>query len=461
MENADTSKVAINIRSLSKVFRLYAKPFDRVKEALLPLSKAYHQPFTALEDVNLIIHKGETVGIVGRNGSGKSTLLQIICGILKPTNGDVFVNGRISALLELGAGFNPEFSGIQNVYLNGTILGMSRSEIDGKIDQIIDFADIGDFIDQPVKSYSSGMFIRLAFAVAINMEPEILIVDEALSVGDEAFQRKCFAQIKKIQEAGGTILFVTHSAGTVVELCSRAILLDSGELLLDGAPIMIVSHYHKMIFAPEDKVKEIKTKMRGLPDRYWLQDNNEGDMPAVIGDEGGDNKRIAEHALDPGEYFDPNMVPVSTVNYESKGARISEPKILNREGERVNILVGGEKYFYSYRVRFDVAAKQIKYGMLIKTLKGVEVSGCSAGREENDGFMTDVGYELEVKFPFRCDLNPGVYFLNAGILGDAGNGEEFLARQMDIAMFRVEQKAAQWSTATVNLVGFPEISRIN
>ncbi len=229
------AELAISLSNVSKCFKRYDRPIDRLKEVLLP-SKNYADDFWALRDINLEIPKGQSVGIVGRNGSGKSTLLQIIAGILTPTTGEVNINGRVSALLELGSGFNPEFTGRQNVFFNGRLLGLDKIEIEQKFEEIAEFADIGDFIEQPVKTYSSGMFVRLAFAVATSTTPDILIVDEALSVGDEAFQRKCFARIQSIQDRGGTILFVSHSASSVVELCKYAVLMSLGEILLSGSP---------------------------------------------------------------------------------------------------------------------------------------------------------------------------------------------------------------------------------
>ena len=240
-----SSDVAIRIQGVSKVYPVYARPHHRLLEMLWPrgANGRFRDEFHALKKIDLEIRKGHTVGIVGRNGSGKSTLLQIICGTLTPTTGSVEVAGRLAALLELGAGFNPEFSGLENVYLNATILGLHRDEIDRRLDEILAFADIGDFINQPVRSYSSGMYVRLAFAVAINVTPDILVVDEALSVGDEAFQRKCFARIEKIRAEGATVLFVSHSAGTVVDLGDHAVLLDGGEMLTQGMPKRVVSLY--------------------------------------------------------------------------------------------------------------------------------------------------------------------------------------------------------------------------
>ncbi|MGL5065359.1 MAG: ABC transporter ATP-binding protein, partial [Microcoleus sp.] len=254
-------ETVISLKNVSKCFKRYQHPGDRLKEMICPERKLADE-FWALQDINIEIPKGETLGIVGRNGSGKSTLLQIIVGTLTPTSGSVNVKGRVSALLELGSGFNPEFTGRQNVFFNAQLLGFNKKEIEEKFDAIAAFADIGDFIEQPVKTYSSGMFVRLAFAVATSVEPDILVVDEALSVGDEAFQRKCFARLQSIQENGGTVLFVSHAATSVVTLCTSAILMDSGELLLAHTPKVVISKYQKLIYADQDKVSELKEDIR-------------------------------------------------------------------------------------------------------------------------------------------------------------------------------------------------------
>ncbi|MEO1373630.1 MAG: ABC transporter ATP-binding protein, partial [Cyanobacteria bacterium J06635_10] len=256
-----SEEIAISLQNVSKCFKRYAHPVDRLKELLLP-QKTYAQEFWALRDINLEVPRGHSLGIVGRNGSGKSTLLQIVVGTLTTTSGEARVNGRISALLELGSGFNPEFTGRQNVFLNGRLLGLEQQQIEAKFDDIAAFADIGDFIEQPVKTYSSGMFVRLAFAVAINVEPDILVVDEALAVGDEAFQRKCFSRIQAIQDSGGTILFVSHSASHVIELCDYAVLLDRGDLLLYGSPKSVITNYHKLIYAPADKIESLREEIK-------------------------------------------------------------------------------------------------------------------------------------------------------------------------------------------------------
>ena len=235
----------ICVKDLSKVYRLYDKPIDRLKESLNIFHKSYHKEYYALNNLSFDIKRGETVGIIGINGAGKSTLLKIITGVLTPTGGNIEVKGKISALLELGAGFNMEYTGIENIYLNGTMMGFSKEEVDKKLDDILDFADIGDFVNQPVKTYSSGMFVRLAFAVAINVEPDILVIDEALSVGDVFFQQKCY---KKIKELAGksTVLIVSHDLNAMTKFCERIIVMSAGQKVFDGEPNEAIAKYFKL-----------------------------------------------------------------------------------------------------------------------------------------------------------------------------------------------------------------------
>jgi ABC-type polysaccharide/polyol phosphate transport system ATPase subunit len=239
------SDIAISVTNLTKTYRIFGHPSDRIKQALTLGRMRFHREFTALQDVSFEIQKGETVGIIGRNGSGKSTLLQLICGILKPTSGEVQVNGRISALLELGAGFNPEFTGRENVYFQGAVLGISKVEMDARFDEIVSFADIGEFIDQPVRTYSSGMYVRLAFAVAVSVEPDVLVVDEALAVGDIAFQRKCFERIRQLLSTKQCIvLFVSHDLRQVERFCSRVIFFQNGQVVADGLALDVCQKYY-------------------------------------------------------------------------------------------------------------------------------------------------------------------------------------------------------------------------
>ncbi len=237
------NNIAISVKELTKVYALYDKPIDRLKEALNPFRKNYHHEFYALKDVSFEIKKGETVGIIGKNGAGKSTLLKMITGVLTPTSGEVKVNGKIASLLELGAGFNPEMTGIENIYLNGSIMGFTKEEIDTKVDAILEFADIGEFINQPVKMYSSGMFARLAFSVAINVEPDVLIVDEVLSVGDTNFQSKSIKKMEEIRNDGTTILFVSHATEQIKRFCTRAIWLENSVIKMIGEQTIVVDQY--------------------------------------------------------------------------------------------------------------------------------------------------------------------------------------------------------------------------
>lgn len=241
------SDVAISVKNLTKTYRIFGHPGDRIKQALTFGQKQYHKEFTALKDVSFEIKKGETVGIIGRNGSGKSTLLQLICGILKPTSGSVEVNGRISALLELGAGFNPEFTGRENVYFQGAVMGFTKAEMDTRFPDIAAFADIDEFIDQPVRVYSSGMFVRLAFAAAVHVSPEIMVIDEALAVGDIAFQSRCFDRIKQLKKQGVTILLVSHSMPQVITSATSALLLDHGRISNYSDDVSVVINEYEAI----------------------------------------------------------------------------------------------------------------------------------------------------------------------------------------------------------------------
>jgi lipopolysaccharide transport system ATP-binding protein len=447
-----SSEIAIKVENLSKCYQMYEAPRDRLKQFVLPrLSRfagrqpqQYFREFWALKDISFEVKKGETVGIIGRNGSGKSTLLQVICGTLNPTGGSIQTTGRIAALLELGSGFNPEFSGRENVYLNASVLGLSTEEIDARFEDIAAFADIGEFIEQPVKTYSSGMMVRLAFAVAINVDPEILIVDEALSVGDELFQRKCFSRIEAIRASGATILFVSHSGGTIVELCDRAVLLDAGEKLAVGEPKQIVGLYQKMLYAPADKRKEIRAQIRRLDDQnatyaiYIEGSRQEQREPSNLA------QRLEES-------YDPNLKPSSTLEYESRGASIDALQLLTITGELVNGLVRGRKYLYRYKVAFDQSATNVRFGMLVKTTSGLALGGAYSAPTLGEAIpLVEAGKSVSVEFLFNCCLNPGVYFLNAGVLGFREREEIFLHRQIDAIAFRVLPLNANTATEFID-----------
>ena len=444
-------ELAIEVRGVGKSFAIYERPHHRLMQQLFPNARRpWFREFHALRDIDFDVRRGETVGIVGRNGSGKSTLLQIICGTLAPTTGSVEVHGRIAALLELGAGFNPEFTGRENVYLNGTVLGLGRDEIDARFDAIAGFADIGEFVEQPVKTYSSGMYVRLAFAVAVNVTPDILIVDEALSVGDEAFQRKCHARIEAMRQDGATILFVSHSAGLVTQMCSEAILLDAGEQLARGTPKFVVARYQKLIYAPANAVEAIRAGIRA-------------ETAVAAGADGAPLATEAAYAiadaLDDG-HFEPGLEPHSTVRYPSRGARILEPHLRSEAGRVVNVVRCGTTYVYTYRVAFDCACRRVRCGMLIKTVSGLELGGAVTAQTADAIDRVEAGAEIEVSFRFRNLLAPGTYFLNAGVLGASDDGEIFLDRHIDIAMFRVLPQPERLATALVDLDVRPEVAQI-
>ena len=285
------SENAIEVKDVTKIYRLYEKPIDRLKESLSLTHKEYHKDFFALNKLSFDVKKGQTVGIIGTNGSGKSTILKIITGVLTPTTGTVMVDGKISALLELGAGFNMDYTGIENIYMNGTMMGFTKKEMDEKLQEILDFADIGDFVYQPVKTYSSGMFVRLAFALAINVEPEILIVDEALSVGDVFFQAKCYRRMEEIRKSGTTILMVTHDMGSIIKYCDKVVLLNRGEFIAEGPAGRMVDLYKKILANQMDSLREeLENDYSGGMDE---DGNTAGDGSQPDADKGAANGRGA------------------------------------------------------------------------------------------------------------------------------------------------------------------------
>ena len=419
-----SSQVAIRVSNLSKCFQIYEKPSDRLLQMLARGFKKYYREFWALKDVSFEVRKGETVGIVGRNGSGKSTLLQMICGTLNPSGGDIKVNGRIAALLELGSGFNPEFTGRENVYMNAAVLGLTKKEIDARYAEIEAFADIGQFIDQPVKTYSSGMSVRLAFAVAINSDPEVLVVDEALSVGDELFQRKCYSRIESIKAKGTTILFVSHSGNIVVELCDRAILMDAGELLLVGEPKEIIGKYQQLLYASQENRADIRSSIALAATVPVLSVDTAVPVPVPV--------------KEPEDYFDAGLKSDCMIETDSQGALIQNPGIKTLDGRPVNTLVRGRKYKYGYQVHFSKSATLVRFGTVIKTKSGFRLGGVlSVPSQDLTIPYVRAGTVIDVEFEFDCILSSGVYFFNAGTFGAQGQDETVLHRLIDAVAFRV------------------------
>jgi lipopolysaccharide transport system ATP-binding protein len=438
---------AIKIQGLTKIYKLYENPMARLREALSPFKRKYHRDFYALNNVSLEIQKGESVGIVGKNGSGKSTLLKIITGVLNPTSGSVAVHGRVSAILELGAGFNPEMTGLENIYLNNALNGFDKRQTDKKIEEIIAFADLGEFIDQPIKTYSSGMKARLAFAVSINVEPDILIVDEALSVGDAAFGRKCFAKMEEIRSKGATILFVSHSEASVVNLCSRAIWISRGEQVIEGAPKLVTGLYMK-------HVNEKKVDMAGIQNEYRRLVAAES-VPSANSEQSASgnvefNERLrSKQATSVREFFSPALTPKSTITYAEKGAKIFDIKVTTTDGEVVNVLKQGGIYTYSYKVEIKTVLKNLQFGFLIKQKNGTPLGGgVFPGKQE---FIPRLSGIHKVNIHFRCELNSGEYFLNCGVLADIDAKNDYAHRILDAYMMKVIEANPQ-ITSSVNFI---------
>ncbi len=339
---------AIEVNNVTKVYKLYKDPVDRLKEAIHPFHKQYSTPFFALRNVSFQVKKGETVGIIGTNGSGKSTILKIITGVIQPSEGTVNVNGKVSALLELGAGFDMDYSGVENIYMNGAILGFSKNEMDQKKDEILDFADIGDFVFQPVKTYSSGMLVRLAFALAINVEPEILIIDEALAVGDAFFQAKCFNKLEAIKVAGTTILFVSHDIMSVKKLCSRAVWLDRGIVREVGEAGEVCEKYLSM------QIEEQNRKKKKLVEQLIL-DNT-----------------VTENAVQAKEKCSFKKIDIDKTAGESgtKAGEILSFYIKDDQNNDVAVLETGRTYYFGLLAKFYEDIDNVLFGFEMENTKG-------------------------------------------------------------------------------------------
>lgn len=427
---------AVVCRGLGKAYRLYRRPRDRLLE-LMGLG-VHHRDYWAVRGVDLEVRRGESMGVLGRNGAGKSTLLQLICGTLRASEGTVVRSGRISPLLELGSGFNPEFTGRENVNLCATILGLRPEEVRERFDDIVAFADIGEFLDQPVKIYSSGMRARLAFAVAVHVDASVLILDEILSVGDAAFQRKCYARLRTMKEQGVTILFVSHAPNAVVELCDRAVLIDGGERLITGEAKPVAQWYQKLIHASASDAVRVREEIRRA-DAGGDAGPSEPRVPAAVVAE------PAPRALRAGEAYLPGLRPKSTLVYSSNGARIEGARIETESGLPVNVLERGRVYRWCYEVVFERDCVGVRLGMLLKTVNGVELFGTATADELGGIPEVRAGTRMRAVFPFRAELRRGTYFLNCGLMGRVrGEGEPeegYLARIIDAAMFRVEAPA--------------------
>jgi lipopolysaccharide transport system ATP-binding protein len=414
------ANTAIRVRGVGKCYRIYRRPADRIRELWSPTGRTCHEPFWALRDVAFEVAAGETVGLIGPNGSGKSTLLEILCGTLTPTEGSVEVDGRVAALLELGAGFNPEFSGRENVFMNASILNIPRQRVVERFDEICAFAEIGEYIDRPVKTYSSGMYVRLAFATAIHTDPDVLIIDEALAVGDIRFQRKCYRQFHELQARGVTILFVTHAVELIRAHCHRAIFLERGRVRDVGDPRTVVHSYLDSQFgarhgAPDpgrDAAASAALDRCRARSSYNLMEYRWGDGRA----------RIVDYELRAGEFVDPRMVA---------------------SGSRVEVAM---------RIRFLADLSGLIYGLTVKTVDGITVFG-SNSRERDVPTRGHVsGDETVVRFSFVARLVPGEYFISLGVAVDDNTVDNLaIDRRYDLIHLTIDGPGRNFGIADLGL----------
>lgn len=412
-----SDEIAIRVRDVSKLYKLYDKNSDRFKEALgLTKKKLYHEHY-ALHHINFDVKRGETVGIIGTNGAGKSTILKIITGVLNPTEGDVEIHGRISALLELGAGFNQEYTGMENIYLNGTMMGFSREEIETKVPEILKFADIGEFINQPVKTYSSGMFVRLAFAVAINIEPDILIVDEALSVGDIFFQSKCYNKFEEFKRAGKTILLVSHDLSSVAKYCDRVILFNKGEKLTEGNPKEMINLYKKILTGTD--------RERDAIDRKYGKSNT-GSVSAAADmnaeKEESEDSNYENHSVRTNNTYGTDWKSHFEINpnlneYGNRKAEICDFAVVDENGMLTNAIIKGSHFKLKTKVHFNETVKNPIFTYTFKTVRGIDVTGTNTMFENKIIQVAKRGENYIITYDQNMDLQGGDYLLSMSCTG--------------------------------------------
>lgn len=466
----------IDLQAVDKVYQIWSHPrarltgafAGRVAEApLLPgfLRRAalahrgdVCRQFYALRGVGFTVNRGETVGIIGRNGSGKSTTLKIIAGTVQPSAGTVRVVGRVAAMLELTSGFEPDFTGEENVFLSAAILGLSEEQTRARYQSILEFADIGEFIHQPVKTYSSGMLVRLAFAVHTAVDPEILIIDEALAVGDEVFRRKCFARLDRLREAGTTILFVSHDLGSIVNLCQRALFFHEGEIVMEGTPKQVTVEYQRFCHVSREESQRIIGRLRearargvaaqvGAGEADWVEPGRSGEPDLTSGPDAA----VAITQTSSGQ-FDPFLVSRSRVEYSCHGARIRDIRLVDSDGRPANLLQARARYTLEYKVEIHAAARNVTFAMLIKTMKGMELGGSRVLPWDQYVPEVKAGQVYTVRFHFMALLVPGLYFVNAGAEGEVEDKRAYLHRIVDALPFRVVREETLWPTGTVDFL---------
>jgi lipopolysaccharide transport system ATP-binding protein len=402
---------AVSVRDLTKKYRLFSTPMERLKESFHPFRKRYHKEFWALNGISFDIPKGEVLGILGRNGSGKSTLLQIIASVIQPTSGTVIVNGRVSALLELGAGFNPEFTGRQNVLLNGAIVGVSHEEMFERMPAIIEFADIGEFFDQPMKIYSSGMFVRVAFSASVHVDPDILIVDEALAVGDAKFQHRCFQKFREFQKRGTTIIFVTHAAELVIRHCSRAILLNQGRLIADGTPETVARQYIDLLeerhSSPslQERVLPLVAKSSGASMQLFCPINETAKtVNAFLVERPNTDQCSRRSTYNPGEY-----------SQKDPRAEILDYLVVRGDSVDATHVMSGDEVDIYVKVRFQADVERPCFGIALNSVDGVQIYALNSAWTTSEIIPACAGDFRIVRFHLTFALNSGDIFLDAGV----------------------------------------------
>lgn len=445
----------IKLSGISKKYNLYNNRQDRLKEALHPRRKIYHRDFYALKDINLEVKRGEVLGIVGKNGSGKSTLLKVVSNILTPTAGAVEVKGKVVALLELGAGFNPEFTGIENIYFYCSLIGYNLQQTEEIVGEIIDFSELGDFVYQPLKTYSSGMRARLAFAVSVNVDPDILILDEVLAVGDELFRRKCYARMEEFFKGGKTMLFVSHDANSINQLCTRAILLDKGQCILEGPTKMVTMNYQKYLSAKKENITTVRQEIIDLDNNKELKMNYKKEIDIKDSDTKNKksnnetvNKNISGYIVEEqnrhfkytmkdeinNNFYIDGFEPKTTIR-TGKDVQIEDYVILDKNGLKVNILEFGETYVLRFKATFLSDVLNVKFGAQIKQMNGTIISGANT----KDYFGVDI-YKIEkgkkfiIYYTFQCLLKNDTYYTNIFVDNRSETSEIFDANVFKVVL---------------------------
>ena len=429
---------AVEVKNLTKIYELYNRPIDRLKEGISITRKCYHRDFYALNDISFDVKKGESFGIIGVNGSGKSTLLKIITGVLSKTKGEVIVNGKIAALLELGAGFNMDYTGIENIYMNGTMMGFSKKEMDAKLEKIIEFADIGDFINQPVKQYSSGMFVRLAFALSIAVEPEILIVDEALSVGDVFFQTKCYKRMDELKAKGTTIIMVTHDLGAVIKYCDRTLVLNSGKQIAIGTPHEMVDLYKKILAGQLISTNDSASFSEEV--KVFKYENVKKNADSIVEDVdnvGATHCESAVGASSTSPLKDSMSINPHADTYGDKKAEFIDFGVLDEKGNPATVIVKGEYFTIREKIKINEEVKNPIFTWTLKDKRGTDLTGTNTMLEKIDTGTGEKGRIYDVSFTQKMRLQGGEYLLSMSCTSFEGDELKIHHRMYDIISLNV------------------------